>query len=432
MKRWAYRRSAGVIGLLGLAASAAAQEAVPPLRLFHREVQMLSGGGDTLDKVFFRGTGVGSEAISTDGLFMLIFWFSAFFFVLLMFLMVYWVIKYRRRPGVAPPVSPSHNTILELVWTIVPSSALLVIFFLGFFTYMDRQIAVSGAYELTIKGKMWAWTPVYHNGVSTQWFLPLDDGIDPVSGNRITSVDTAPVIILPEDTPVRLIMDSADVIHSFWIPDMRVKGDVYPNRYTTYTFRTPRLEPTADVPELTGYRYQDHWIFCAEYCGDKHSEMAAVLRVVPRQVFDQKLIEWDTEGLSPAELGKVVSQQQACFSCHNDNGSQAGAAPTWLNLFGSSGRFADGSTIDFKDENYLRESILVPAAKIVVKDDGGRWSGNMNSYQGQINERQLDGLIAYIKSLSSAGSSAAPPDPAEPDPAPPDPAEPGASGEGGG
>ncbi len=144
---------------------------VPPLRLAH-EFEATDGQG--LSGFFFRSAGMNSAAIETDGLFMLIFWFSVFFFVLLMALMIYWCFfKYRRHPGVPIERSPSHNGPLEIFWTVVPSSALLVIFFLGLWTYTTRQVGSGDAIQLNLKGWKWGWAVTYPNGAESQWTMTL-------------------------------------------------------------------------------------------------------------------------------------------------------------------------------------------------------------------------------------------------------------------
>jgi heme/copper-type cytochrome/quinol oxidase subunit 2 len=270
---------------------------VPPLRLAHEH----DATAAKVSGLFFRSAGMNDAAIETDGLFMLIFWFSVFFFVLLMGLMVYWgFFKYRRRPGVPIERSPSHNGPLEIFWTVVPSSALLVIFFLGLWTYTTRQIGSGDALELNLKGWKWGWAITYPNGAESQWALTLDPG----------GTQSAPVFIVPEDTDISLVMSSQDVIHSFWIPDYRVKMDVFPNRYTGYSFRTATLP--ADAQEDPDYgRYQDHWIFCAEYCGDYHSEMAAVLRVMTPAGYAKAMDEFDIGNKSPIEIGRPSTSPSA-------------------------------------------------------------------------------------------------------------------------
>jgi cytochrome c oxidase subunit 2 len=305
-------------------------------------------------------------------------------------LMVYWTIKYRRRPGIPAPVSPSHNTPLEIFWTVVPSSALLVIFLLGFWGYMSKVTPAADAMELRIRGWKWGWAATYPNGQETT----LSTEIDP--SNKVY-----PIIVVPEDTNISLRMISQDVIHAFWIPDFRVKMDVYPNRYTGYAFQTPKLLPDESVPsplnaegEIATVQGRDMWVFCAEYCGQQHSQMAALIRVVPRGVFEQ----WYA-GLGaskdPLTVGAIVHKQK-CAACHTvDGGKNTG--PTWLNAYGYEHVMGDGSKV-LVDENYIRESILVPGAKLVQG-----YANQMPSFQGQLSEDQLLGVLAYMRSLSDRG-----------------------------
>ncbi|MFK7884279.1 MAG: cytochrome c oxidase subunit II [Phycisphaerales bacterium] len=340
-------------------------------------------------KLIFR-TPPGSETAAwSDGLFMMIFWFSAFFFVLLMGLMVYWTIKYRRRPGVPAPSSPHHNTPLEIIWTVVPSSALLVIFLFGFQGYLAKMVVPSQALELRVTGLKWAWDAVYPSGVRSTEQQRLEESEDgTLIGNDY------PIIYVPENTAISLKMSSKDVIHAFWIPAFRSKIDVYPNRYTGYTFKTPSVgvddfvydnKQETDIPGI------DMWVFCAEYCGDDHSRMAATIRVVSRDLYEQKLESFGDTG-DPVLNGKNL-HAGLCAVCHSVDGSP-GTGPSWLDVYGSEGQMNDGSVV-LKDDNYLRESILVPGAKIVAG-----YAGNMPSFQGQLKDEQLDWIIAYMKSIS--------------------------------
>lgn len=358
---------------------------VPPLKLAYEHP---ANAGEGLSGFFFRSAGMNDAAIETDGLFMLIFWFSVFFFVLLMGLMTYWCFfKYRRKPGVPIERSPAHNGVLEVIWTVVPSSALLVIFFLGLWTYTTRQIGTSDALELNVKGWKWGWGVTYPNGAESQWNLTLDPG-----GTR-----SAPVFIVPEDTVVSLTMTSQDVIHSFWIPDYRVKMDLFPNRYTGYSFRTQTLPADAEIHPDYG-AYQDHWIFCAEYCGNYHSEMAGVLRVMTPAGYAKAMDEFDIGNKSPVEIGNGVWQNK-CATCHSVDGS-ANTGPTWLNLYGNEQPIADGTKV-IADENYIRESILYPGRKLHAG-----YANVMPQFQGLLSDVQLDGLIAYMKTISDKGGPA--------------------------
>lgn len=371
-----------------------------------------------LQRFIFRTTPGSDAAAYTDALFLMIFWFSMFFFVLLMTLMVYWTIKYRRRPGIPAPVSPHHNTPLEILWTVIPSSGLLVIFVLGFWGYMDKVVPAAGALELRVNANMWNWVVTYPSGVQSTEVQPLSED------------DTSyPIFYVPENTAVALRMSSQDVIHAFWIPDFRTKMDVYPNRYTGYTFRTPELADDEYVTDTSGDEPvqipgRDMYVFCAEYCGRDHSRMAATLRVVPQHLYEEKLRSFESSG-DPVVDGQRLHAVR-CASCHSVDGSP-NTGPSWLNLYGSEGAVVvDGQTQTVtKDPNYIRESIYVPNAKIVAG-----YAGNMPSFQGQLSENQLEAIIAYMRTISihapadaATGADAAAqsdPDPAQSDPDPTD------------
>ncbi len=312
-----------------------------------------------------------------DDLFMYIFWLSVAWFVFLMGLTFYFVVKYRRVAGRKLTRSPAHHTPLEIAWTVVPTLFLVYIFFKGFWGYADALVAPSHAEVINLKAQKWAWRMTYPNGAEstlTSRFNYPDE-----SGRIVTSANEAPVFVVPLGKPVQLRMSSIDVIHSFWVPDFRTKFDVFPNRYTSYWFEAKELG--------------DHVIFCAEYCGDLHSEMYAILRVLPepeyRATIDSWAIPWP-EG--PVAVGKVLYKTKGCVACHSVDGSP-NTGPTWKGIWGKEHEFEGGGKA-VVDANYVRESILVPATKIVKG-----FPNQMVSYQGQLNDRELDALIAYIESL---------------------------------
>jgi cytochrome c oxidase subunit II len=333
--------------------------------------------GGLVEKIFFRTGGQTSAAVHTDGLFLLIFWFSVFFFLLLMALMVYWVIKYRRRPGVPAEPSPSHNGPLEILWTVVPSSAMIIMFIFGFDGYMQKVVAPTNAIELKVTGAKWDWKIEYPDGQQTTYRTSLG-----------TKVDGVKIFVIPEDTPIKLVMTSNDVIHAFWVPDYRTKMDLYPNRFSTYTFHTEKLGPD----EL----FRDHWIFCAEYCGDSHSEMYGVFRVVPRSVYDDVLADWNAGSMSPVEMGEMLYRSN-CISCHSTDGSP-NLGPTWKNLFGYERALSGGGTA-LADENYILESVWFPTKKIAAGFEGQA----MTNFSGLLDQDQISAIIAYMKTLSDKG-----------------------------
>jgi cytochrome c oxidase subunit 2 len=227
-----------------------------------------------------------------DFVFSFIFWVSAFFFALIVGLMVFFLIRYRRRkPGQgAAPDAPEGNVTLELVWSAIPFVLVVVMFWLGFKTFMDHRTAPGNAYEVSVTGMKWAWQFEYANG----WVE-----------NELN---------VPADTPVRLVMTSEDVIHSLSIPAFRVKQDVVPGRYTEAWFRCP--EPG---------RYR---IFCTEYCGTKHGDMLSWVVVHPPGEFEKWLEDASNfvDRMAPAEAGKLLFEKRGCAACHSVDGSASRAS----------------------------------------------------------------------------------------------------------
>lgn len=351
-----------------------------------------------------------TAATHTDWMFMWLFWFCTAWFVVLMGLMVYFVVRYRRRPGQIAPYSPSHNTMLEVAWTVLPSLTLVFMFFEGFKGYADAAVAPGNAIEMQLKAKKWSWSLIYPNGTES----PEQVTTSPAGPVKV------PVFYVPEGTPIKFRMSSSDVMHSFWVPAFRVKFDVFPNRYTTYWFKATNLDTTDPATKtfsadekvdpinvkFAGRPYIDHYIFCAEYCGDQHSEMAGIVRVVPMDVYLAKIEAWASESLEPWQIGERVYQQQ-CIACHSIDG-KANTGPTWKDLFGHEVEFTDGTSLsaadmsdDTKFANYIRESVYMPSKKIVKG-----YQNQMNTFMGMVNEKQLDGVIAYMKRLSDKGQPA--------------------------
>jgi len=319
-----------------------------------------------------------------DPLFLFVLWVSIFFFLLIVVGMVWFVWKYRRRPGVAPLRSAAHNTPLEVFWTVAPSLLLAWMFVWGFEEFLYMSVPPADAEEIQIKAYQWGWEATYDNGAGT------DEFVDMVA----TQV---PVFAAPANKPIKLIMSSRDVLHSFYVPDFRVKMDVLPNRYSTSWFEATS-EPVAqynEQGEKVG-EWIDHKLFCTEYCGDQHSQMAGLIRVMSQADYEA----WKAakanifEGRTMAEVGEILYTTKGCVSCHSIDGSR-GTGPTWLGIYGGTEELRSGETVQV-DENYLRRSILEPAAQITA--------GYPNQMTMQdVTDRELDALIAFIKSLSEEG-----------------------------
>ncbi len=292
-----------------------------------------------------------------DDLFYFILAVCAFFFAIIVGVMVLFLVKYRERPGVTIQPSPAHNNWLEVAWTVAPGAVLGVIFFWGFLSYLDMRQPPDGSYEIQVIAKKWNWSFVYPNG-------HIDNNLH-----------------VPVDRPVRLVMSSDDVIHSLYIPSFRLKMDVIPGRYSTTWFEA--------------HASGEYTLFCAEYCGTQHSKMLAQVVVHPAGEFNKWLADAANflDRVTPVEAGQILYQRRGCVQCHSLDGS-AKVGPSFRDTFGSQQALTDGSSVTI-DENYLRESILEPQAKVRAG-----YKPVMPTYQGQLKDEEIAALIAFIKSLS--------------------------------
>jgi cytochrome c oxidase subunit 2 len=297
-------------------------------------------------------------APEVDALYGFLVGMSLLFIALIFILITVFAIKYRRRSEgeVPPPVRGSLA--LEITWIVIPLGLVLLIFGWGAALYFKMYgSAPADALEIFVVGKQWMWH-IQH----------------PTGQREINELH------IPAGRPIRLTMATEDVIHSFYIPDFRVKKDVVPGRYTTVWFEATRPG-----------RYR---LFCAEYCGTKHSEMGGWV-IVMDPVDYQNWLGSGGQGRqeSLAQAGERLFRQLGCDTCHREESQELG--PSLRGLFGRQVVLADGRTI-VADEAYLRESILNPNAKIVA---GFPSPSSMPTYQGQITEEQVLQLVAYLKSL---------------------------------
>jgi cytochrome c oxidase subunit 2 len=297
-----------------------------------------------------------SVAAEVDGVFSFIFWISMFFFVGIVGALLYFVVRYRRRPGVAAERTLHHSTWLEIAWSVIPFLLLIVIFVVGFTTFVTMASEPENPYEIRVIGKMWVWSFQYPNGY-------IDD-----------------VLHVPVDQPVKLIMSSDDVIHSVFIPAFRVKRDVIPGRYTSLWFEATEAG-TFDL-------------FCTEYCGTKHSDMITSVVVHPSGEFQTWLDKASNflETMSPADAGKMLYKRRGCAQCHSVDGTNM-VGPTFQQLYGQTAALDTGESITV-DDNYIRESILEPQAKARAG-----YRKVMPTYQGQLQDEEINAIIEYIKTL---------------------------------
>lgn len=293
-----------------------------------------------------------------DALFYFIFYASVILFALVMASAIYFVVRYRRRGEKQLTSGVDHNIKLEILWTIIPTILVFIVFVWGFKTYLKMHVVPKDAVEIKVTGQKWFWTFDYPHG-----------------GNSLND------LVVQAGQPVKLLMSSQDVIHSFFVPDFRIKMDVLPNRYTVSWFE-------AEEPG-------EYDIYCTEYCGKGHSEMLGKVIVKNEADYNKWLEESKVdipEGMSLEEAGAMLYTSKACVTCHSIDGSP-GTAPSFKGRFGQLVRTTAGEEITM-DENYMRESILNPQAKIV---EG--YQPVMPTFQNVLTDRQVDALIAYIKSI---------------------------------
>ena len=298
-----------------------------------------------------------------DPVFYLILGICAFFFLLVVGLMVFFVIRYRRREGVGPEKTVTHNTLLEIGWSVIPLIIVGYIFYRGFAAYMVMQTPPQQCYEIRVTGKQWQWYFTYPNG-------HIDENLH-----------------VPQDEPIKLIMTSGDVIHGLWIPAFGVKMDLVPGRYSS-------------VWLPAGKKVGSYRLLCTEYCGGDrkqgHSDMLAVVEVHSREDYNAWLKNAADflKNLPPAEAGKILFQRRSCVQCHSfDEKRTAGTGPPLWGVFGETHDLDGGGTV-VVDDNYIRESILEPQAKVRAG-----YQPVMSTYQGLVSDTDIVALIEYIKTL---------------------------------
>lgn len=336
------------------------------------------------------------EASHTEFLYMFILWVNIISFVIVMGMMFYFIFKYRRSAQKTNyQVSVAHNTPLELAWSIIPLIVMVPIFWWGFKGYIGKLASPSDSEEIMVRGYQWTWDITYRTGAT-----PLPTADEWKQRAVTQSGDLNPVFAVPAGRPVRFIFNSSDVIHAFYIPDFRTKIDVTPNRYTSIWFQPEPLAPGKDKVDAQGHLYREHTVFCAEYCGNDHSEMAAVMRVIPSEDYDKLIRTWTEppDSWTLVDIGRALFQSK-CSSCHTIDGKPS-TGPTWKDMYGHQVELNNGKTVP-ADEDYIRRSIITPGVEVVKG-----FQANMPSFQGQLKPAQIDALVLFIKSLSDHATPA--------------------------
>ncbi len=296
-----------------------------------------------------------AQAFQVDAVYFFLLAVSAFFSLLIATLIVVFAAKYRRRHDDEIGVPIHGSLLLELLWTVPPFLIVMVMFVWGAKVFFDLYRPPAGAMEIYVVGKQWMWKAQHMDGM-----------------REINELH------VPVGRPVKLIMGSEDVIHSYYIPAFRVKADVIPGRYNHLWF-------TATKPG----RYH---LFCAEYCGTKHSGMIGWITAMEPADF-QVWLGGGKPSDSPVAAGEKLFTDLTCVTCHAAGPQDRG--PTLAGIYGKPVQLQGGVTA-MVDEAYLRESILMPAAKVVAG-----YQPVMPPFQGLVTEEQLLQLIAYIRSLSA-------------------------------
>jgi cytochrome c oxidase subunit 2 len=262
---------------------------------------------------------------------------------------------------------------------VIPGIFMLAMFWYGFDIWIQQAVPPADSLEVRVTAQKWQWSYSYrHDGKTV-----TVGGPDAECMKRITDptrdVECNAPLRVPAGRPVKLIMNSVDVLHSFYVPDFRVKKDVVPGRYSVVWFEAPEAG--------------EHTIFCTEYCGDRHGYMYSKTIVMPPDEFEDWLqAEADATPVGTASGDKLFAMK-GCAGCHSIDGSRL-VGPSLKGLYGRDENLEGGMTVK-ADDNYIRESILVPAAKIVAG-----YPPTMPSFQGQLTDEEVSNLIDYIKTLS--------------------------------
>ena len=293
------------------------------------------------------------QAATIDALYFFLLAVTAFFALLIAILIAVFAVKFRRKYDGEVGEAIHGSLALELLWTFIPLGITMVMFVWGAQVFFHMTRAPKGAMEIFVVGKQWMWKAQHMDGAS-----------------EINELH------VPVGRPVKLIMGSEDVIHSFFIPDFRVKADVVPGRYNSMWF-------TASKPGK-------YHIFCTQYCGTKHSAMIGTVTALEPAAF-QAWLSGGAGGGTMAEKGAKLFTDLSCNTCHMDTAQ--GHGPVLKGIYGKQALLTTGQTVAV-DDAYLRESILNPHAKIVAG-----FQPLMPTFQGLVTEEQLLQLIAYVKSL---------------------------------
>jgi cytochrome c oxidase subunit 2 len=295
-----------------------------------------------------------------DAVFIFIAVVSLFFFLLVEGLLIYFAVRYRRKKASEDLATSdvTSNFILEVVWVLIPSLVVIAFFTYGYMVYRDVTTEAPGSSEIHVVAQQFSFEFKYPDGRTGTGELRV-----------------------PARTPVKLIMTSKDVLHGLYLPDYRLKQDIVPGQYT-YLYLHPDKEGTYDI-------------FCTEYCGVGHSTMRAKLIVMPPGEYAQwasASAQAEKTVLPMSGKGKLLMEKSGCLGCHSTDGT-AKIGPTFKGLFGREAHLEGGGEVRV-DEEYIRESIYDPGAKVVKG-----FSNVMPTFKGRLSGDDVTAIIAYMKTL---------------------------------
>ncbi len=299
-------------------------------------------------------------AKEVDFFYWAVLWICIFFFVLVVGLMITFVVKYRRRPGYQGSSLAEHNNFVEILWTVIPTIIAIWIFARGASGYLDMVTPPAETLDINVTARKWSWTFQYPNGaISTQ-------------------------LHVPNNKAIKLNMRSEDVLHCLFVPAFRCKNDVVPGR-VHYLWFQPIKEGVFDI-------------FCAEYCGERHSEMLSKVTVHDVAGYEAWVADAAKPPTEPVAWGRWLYERQGCMGCHSTEPDKRIVGPSFAKSFGTTQKVLTGNQAgdEVINEAYIRESILNPSAK---KRVGFESASQMQSFQGKLDEKQLNAIVEFIKSL---------------------------------
>ena len=299
-----------------------------------------------------------------DDPFWIIYWACVVTFILIMAPMFWFAVKYRAKSPEQKAISQvDHSQILEITWSVLPLIFFFWVFVLGFRGFLEMFVAPAGSTEVQVTGQKWSWTIQYDH-----------------MGEKVVVGGPGETFVFPKNKKFKLVLKSTDVLHSFYVPNFRIKTDVIPGRYTTLWFEATE---SGEFP-----------LFCTEYCGTDHSNMLGIIKIVDTEKEWTDWLDANNQmpaGLTPAQWGEQLYTSKGCLACHSTDGA-AGAGPSFKGLYGKKEATNVGEVT--VDDDYITESILAPGVKIV-----NGFGPVMPSFQGQLKPDQINAIIAYMKTL---------------------------------